>query len=513
MSTARQSRRVAAQPTGSARSGLPADSRRWRTLGVSQLAAFMALLDVSIVNVALPSIERGLGASAGTAQWVISGYALAFGLALVPAGRLGDTFGRRRLFLISLSAFVLASVLVGAAPTIGLLIAARLLQGVAGGMLLPQNSGLIQELFQGAERGKAFGILGATVGLATATGPVVGGLIITLIAGPDAWRWVFYVNVPIGLITLVLAARLVPKSSRVGRRGTHLDLIGSLLLGVGVVSLLLPAVNAESNGLGQDWWLLVVAVLLLAAFGWWELRTVRRGREPLLDPALAHTSGFAAGSVIGMVYFIGFTGIWLVMALFYQDGLGYSPLSSGLAVTPFAIGVAVSAAIAGRLVARFGRVLTVLGLVSTVAGLVTTGLLLRHVGGDNAALVVAGPLLVAGLGGGLVTSPNITLTLQNVPVRMAGAAGGALQTAQRIGAAIGTAVLATVYYRALTSSANDYQAAVSDALLYATALMLVALLIATVDLVRHARRRPLDGETDLDHRAVADRADNVDRSA
>ena len=461
---------------------------RWRTLGVTQLAAFMALLDVSIVNVALPSIERGLSVSAGTAQWVVSGYALSFGLALVPAGRLGDALGRRRMFMIALAAFVVTSALTGAAPTIGLLIAARLLQGVAGGMLVPQNSGLIQELFQGAERGKAFGILGATVGLATATGPVVGGLIITLIGGPDAWRWVFYVNVPIGLIALLLAARWVPTSSRGGRRGVQLDLIGSLLLGAGVLSLLLPAVDAQSNGLGNDWWLLVVAVVLLAAFTRWELRTVRRGREPVLDPRLAHTPGFPAGSIIGMVYFIGFTGIWLVLALFFQDGLGYSPLRSGLAVTPFAIGVAVSAAIAGRLVSRFGRVLTVIGLTATVAGLVVTALMLRHVSGDAAQWVIAGPLLVAGLGGGMVTSPNITLSLQNVPVRMAGAAGGALQTAQRIGSAIGTAVLATIFYRILMSSAHDYPTAVSDALLSASALMLVALLIATADLVRHRLR-------------------------
>ncbi|MFD3400145.1 MFS transporter [Kribbella sp. NPDC058693] len=458
---------------------------RWRTLGVSQLAAFMALLDVSIVNVALPSIERGLGVSAATAQWVVSGYALSFGLALVPAGRLGDALGRRRMFLIALAAFVLTSALTGAAPTIGLLIAARLLQGVAGGMLLPQNSGLIQELFQGAERGRAFGILGATVGVATATGPVVGGLIITLIAGPDAWRWVFYVNVPIGVVALVLAARWVPARSGDGRGRTHLDLIGSLLLGAGVLCLLLPAVDAESNGLGQDWWLLVAAVGLLAAFARWELSVVRRGRQPVLDPRLAHTSGFAAGSLIGLVYFIGFTGIWLVLALFFQDGFGYSPLRSGLAVTPFAIGIAVSAAIAGRLVSRFGRVLTVAGLIATVAGLVSTALVLRHVGGETAAWAAAGPLLVAGLGGGMVTSPNVTLTLQHVPVDMAGAAGGALQTAQRIGSAIGTAVLATIFYRVLMSSAHNYSRAASDALLSASALMVLTLLIATIDLLKH----------------------------
>ncbi|MDQ3763779.1 MAG: MFS transporter [Actinomycetota bacterium] len=447
----------------------------------------MSLLDVSIVNVALPSIERGLGASAGTVQWVVSGYALTFGLVLVPAGRLGDMLGRRRMFLIALSAFVVTSALTGAAPTTGLLVAARLLQGVAGGVLIPQNSGLIQDLFRGAERGRAFGFLGGMVGLSTAVGPVVGGLILTAFPGPDAWRWVFYVNVPIGLIALVFAARLLPSTAGGGSRGTHLDLVGSLLLGAGVLSLLLPLVDAEAGGLSRFWGLLGVALLLLAVFVWWEAHTVRRGGQPLLDPRLVRIPGYTAGSGIGLVYFIGFTGVWLVFALFFQDGLGYSPLRSGLALTPFALGVAVSAVIAGRMVPRMGRWLSVSGLAAVVVGLLATAVVVRHVGGGAVAWATAGPLLVAGLGGGMVTSPNITLTLEWVPVRMAGAAGGALQTAQRIGAAIGTAVLATVFYQVLTGSGRNYSAAMSDALLCASAFILLALLMAVADLIR---RRP-----------------------
>jgi len=465
-----------------------ADPKRWRTLAVTQVAGFMTLLDVSIVNVALPSIQRDLGASAGTVQWVVSGYALAFGLALVPAGRLGDTLGRRRMFLIALSAFVVTSAFSGAAPTVWLLIGARLLQGVAGGMLTPQNSGLIQDLFRGAERGRAFGVLGATIGLSTAVGPVVGGLILAAFPGPEGWRGIFYVNVPIGLVALVLAARLVPSTSGGGSRGAHLDVVGSLLLGGGVLSLLLPLVQAETGGLGRWWWLLGVAVLLLATFAWWEARTVRRGRQPLVDPRLAHTSGYAAGLGIGLVYFIGFTGIWLVFALFFQDGLGYSPLRSGLAVTPFALGVAASAVIAGRLVGRLGRWLTVSGLAAVTVGLAGSALVLRHVDGDAAAWAAAGPLLVGGLGGGMVTSPNITLTLESVPVRMAGVAGGALQTAQRIGSAIGTASLAGVFYAVLAATGRDYPAAVSDTLLCASGVMLLALLLAVVELVRRRSR-------------------------
>ena len=463
---------------------------RWRALAVSQLAGFMALLDVSIVNVALPSIERGLGVSAGTVQWVVSGYALAFGLALVPAGRLGDALGRRRMFLIALSAFVLTSALTGAAPTIGLLIAARLAQGVAGGMLMPQNSALIQELFDGDERGKAFGILGTTIGLATAAGPVVGGLIMTLVTGQDAWRWVFYVNVPIGLVALVLATRFVPSTTGESWHGTHLDLLGSLLLGGGVLSLLIPMVDAGSGGLNRLWWLWGVAVLLLAVFCWWEVRTVQRGRQPLLNPRLARIPGYPAGSGIGMVYYIGFTGIPLVLALFLQDGLDYSPLRSGLAVTPFALGVAGSAVIAGRLVSRFGRWLTVCGLTAMVVGMIATALVLRHTTGDAAAWAIVGPLLVAGLGAGMVASPNMTLTLQHVPVGIAGAAGGAVQTAQRIGSAIGTAVLATIFYHVLLRTGHDYHVAVSDALLAACGFMLLALLMALAEVTRRRRHRP-----------------------
>jgi MFS family permease len=386
---------------------------------------------------------------------------------------------------------VATSALSGAAPTTGLLITARLLQGVAGGMLLPQNSGLIQELFGGAERGRAFGFLGAMVGVATAAGPVIGGLILAAFGDPGGWRWVFYVNLPIGLVALVLAARLLPAAARAGLRGVHLDLVGSLLLGGGVLSLLLPLVDATDGGLTRLWPLFGLAVVLLAGFAWWEARTAGQGRQPLLDPQLARTSGYVPGLAIGLVYFVGFTGIWLVLALFFQDGLGYSPLRSGLAVTPFALGVAASAVLAGRLVGRVGRWLTVSGLATTVVGLAATALELRHVGGDRAAWAAAGPLLLAGLGGGMVTSPNVTLTLQSVPVRMAGAAGGALQTAQRIGSAVGTALLASVFYRILTGSGHAYPAAVSDALLCACGLMLLALLLAIAELWH---RRPHGGD-------------------
>ncbi|HET9254347.1 MAG TPA: MFS transporter [Pseudonocardiaceae bacterium] len=478
---------------------------RWRALAVTQLAGFMSLLDISIVNVALPSIQRGLSASVAQVQWVVSGYALSFGLVLVAGGQLGDALGRRRMFLLALSGFVLTSALCGAAPSAGLLVAARLLQGFAAGMLTPQNPGLIQVLFHGAERGRAFGILGSTIGLSTAVGPVLGGLILTLAGGPEGWRWVFYVNVPIGLIALVAAARLVPsRPRRGGPLLAQLDVLGALLLGGGVLCLLLPLVQVEGGGLNRLWWLFALAPVPLALFLWWEHRMVRRDRPPLLDTRLlSATPGYPAGAALGLVYFVGLSGIWLVLPVYFQRGPGYTPLGSGLAVTTFALGSAVSAAVAGRLVTRYGRWLTVAGLVSTALGLAATALVLAAAPGASAGWMAALPLLVAGIGSGAVISPNITLTMECVPARMGGAAAGALQTGQRIGSAIGTALLAAVFYGVLAHGGRGqgaYQHAIAAALLAGTGFVCVAVLLAVLELRVRRRRAALAGP---DEAAVA----------
>ncbi|MGH3785068.1 MAG: MFS transporter [Pseudonocardiaceae bacterium] len=469
---------------------------RWRALAVTQMAGFMSLLDVSIVNVALPSIQQNLNASVAQLQWVVSGYALTFGLVLVAGGRLGDALGRRRMFLVALTGFVLASALCGAAPSAELLVAARLLQGITAGMLTPQNSGLIQVLFRGAERGRAFGVFGATVGLSTAVGPVLGGLILTAAGGPEGWRWIFFVNVPIGLIALVAAWRLVPSRRRTGPPvATHIDVIGALLLGAGVLCLLLPLVKVDSGGFARLWWLFGLAPVLVALFLSWEQLMVRHGRAPLLDTRLLSTTpGYPTGAAVGLVYFVGFSGIWLVFALYFQGGLGYSPLQSGLAVTPFALGAVVSAAVAGRLVNRYGRWLTVLGLGGVVVGLVATAVVLHVAPPAWAGWVAALPLLVAGIGGGAVISPNVTLTLEAVPPQMGGAAAGALQTGQRIGSAIGTATLAAVFY-GVVSRSGHYQDAIAAALLVATAFVCLALLVAVRGL-RVQRRRAAPAMTD-----------------
>jgi EmrB/QacA subfamily drug resistance transporter len=458
----------------------------------------MILLDVSIVAVALPSMQRDLDASPAAVQWVVSGYALTFGLALVVGGRLGDALGRRRMFLLSLAAFVLCSAGAGAAPTITALVVARLAQGVAAGCLAPQNSALIQQMFSGAERGRAFGFFGATVGISTAVGPVVGGVILAIATGTDGWRWIFLVNVPIGVVALLLAGRLLPRGGT-QRRG-HADVAGVALLGSGVLAAMLPLVQADSGGLRRLWWLFPVAAVLLAAFARWEGRVLRRGGEPLLDPRLVTgVPGFASGAALATVYFVGFSGIWLVLALYFQDGLGYSPLQSGLAVTPFSVGSAGAAVIAGRLVDRRGRTLTVLGLSLVVVGFAAAALVLRLAPPHAAGWAVAPALLVGGIGGGLVVSPNITMTLRNVPVRMAGAAGGALQTGQRVGGAIGTALLPGLYYVVLGATGRDAANAAAVAVGAAAAGVVLALLVAVAEWRRGPARGTGPGGTAPSH--------------
>jgi EmrB/QacA subfamily drug resistance transporter len=461
--------------------GVAADDphpQRWRALSVPLASGFVSVLDSGIVSVAVPSIQRGMAASAGEVQWVVSGYALMFGLALIPAGRVGDALGRRRVFVVALAAFVVCSALAGAAPNPPVLIAARLAQGLAAGVLAPQNSAVIVQLFPDGERGRAFGVLGAVTGLAMALGPVLGGLVLALAGNADGWRWIFYVNVPIGVVVLLLAVRLVPRGG--GRRGGYVDVTGATLLGGAVLCVLLPLVQAESGGIARLWWLFPAAPALAAAFLAWERRIRRRQREPLVDLGLlSGTPGYLVGVVIGAAYVFGFSGVWLVFSLFFQLGLGYSPLQSGLAVTPFAVGAAASAMVGGRLAERAGSTLVVVGLVLAFVGLVATVVALLVAPPASAAWAVAAPLLLAGIGGGCVVPTNTAMTLRRVPAHGAGAAGGVLQTGQRLGAAIGAAAVAGAFYTAL--GVTDLTTAVSVGIAGAALGVGVALAIAAVD--------------------------------
>ncbi|MEU0936701.1 MULTISPECIES: MFS transporter [unclassified Embleya] len=460
------------------------DPHRWQALAVCLIAGFITLLDVSIVNVALPSIRAGLDASVSDIQWVLSGYALTFGLALVPAGRIGDARGRRMMFMTGLALFTGASALCGAAQTSLWLVLARLLQGIAGGLLTPQVSALIQQMFSGRERGRAFGMFGTVIGISTAVGPLLGGLIIKVFGADEGWRWVFYVNLPIGIVAFVLARRLLPGPDHANRACLRdLDPIGVLLLGSGVVLLLLPLVE-ERQWQGSAKWLLVpIAAIFFGAFVLWEIHQGRRGRQPVVDLALFKVRSYTLGLLVMLFYFAGFTSIFFVFTLYFQSGLGYSALLAGLAITPFALGSALGASIGGRLVNRFGHALVTGGLLMVVVGLLGSILAVYEVPGHHVGWMLVAPLLCAGLGSGLVISPNQTLTLAEVPPVQGGAAAGVLQTGQRIGSATGIAAVGAVFFSQLADErGRDWAEPLRHGLTVSVGFVLAAFVVAFLDL-------------------------------
>ncbi|WP_242089335.1 MFS transporter [Curtobacterium sp. DN_7.5] len=472
------------QPDRRGPDGGQPDPNRWKALVICLLGGGIVLLDVSIVNVALQSISSGLpGASPEAVQWILSGYALAFGLLLVPGGRLGDASGRRRMFVIGVGLFTLASALCGFAPNGLVLVIARLVQGLAGGLLTPQVTALIQQLFRGKERGTAFGLFGATVGIATAIGPLVGGLLITAFGTENGWRFVFFVNLPVGLVTVLLAFRYLPAAPKTERGRKHdFDPVGIALLGAAVVALLLPFVQSQEWKGNAKYLLVVAAVVLAVLFVLWE-RHYGRSKEPVVDLGLFRRRSFSLGVGLATVYFAGFTPLFFVLTLALQSGLHYSALLAGATSVPFAIGSGIASTVGGRIVSRFGRQLIVVGTVLVLIGLGgVIWVVANHYRSDLGWWLVV-PLLVAGVGSGLTISPNQTLTLSEVPVEQGGSAGGLIQVGARVGSAIGIAAVGSVFYSALASSKGDYAQGLPLGLGVALVFVAAALVAGVVDVL------------------------------
>lgn len=495
----------APQTPSTAPQGHPTTSP-WSAFVVVLAAGFMTLLDVSIVNVALPSIETGLGAGPSQIQWIVAGYSLAFGLSLVPAGRIGDLVGRRTMFLAGLSGFVIASALCGFATGAAMLALTRVVQGLFAGILNPQVIALIQELFQGPARARAFGYFGMTVGVSTAVGPALGGLLVSALGPEHGWRSVFLINVPIGLVVIPLAWRRlrgVDEAARASRatagpdapesRGLGLDGVGLLLIAAIVLALMWPFISASEHerGLaGAPWWMVGVAALLLVLLTIWERQQDSRGEAAVLPGALVRNPGFVLGAGLGSAYFAGFTGIFIVTTLYFQQGAGMPAWEAGLAQIPFALASAVTSARSGRLVNRVGRRLVVLGLVTMLVAIGAIIAVVELLSTEHWAVwLVSGLLALAGAGSGLVISPNQALTLADVPRALSGTASGLLQTLQRLGATVGLALMTSVFFTVVGSAqAGDLPAhsrAMGVSMAVTVALLLVALVIALFD----ARRR------------------------
>ncbi|EAR21562.1 putative permease of the major facilitator superfamily protein [Nitrococcus mobilis Nb-231] len=460
------------------------DPVRWRILFVLLVAIFMSLISVSIVNVALPAIHDGLGASQSDLQWVLSGYALTFGVVLVAAGRAGDIMGRGGLFLIGVGIFTAASVAAGLAPDADWLNVARFVQGIGSGLLNPQGIGKVQHYFRGDARGRAFGYFGTAIGFSVAIGPVLGGFLIQL-GGPDlGWRLTFLVNVPIGVITIILGLMWFPRPliKRLPRTGSalrSLDPVGAVLLAVAVLAILFPFVEARGNP--SFWLLLPLGIVLVWLWVKWEQRYIRLGLSPMVNLKIFATRSYRNGITIMTLYFMGMTSIWVLIAIYVQEDDGKTALEAGFFGVPAALLSAYAAHWAAGRVQQFGRKLVVGGLFLALAGLgLSILVVILHEAGHISVWWLMASLSFIGVAQGTVISPNQTLTLAEVPLDYAGSSGAIMQTGQRIGTAVGIAVITAATFSALSVTSWSTAIAVGFGLI--SLVIMLALFVSIKDL-------------------------------
>lgn len=422
----------------------PARRRGALPLLVVLFASFIDLVDATIVVVAAPAIEASLGATTAQVQWIVAAYALALGAGLITGGRLGDSYGRKRLFLIGLAWFGIASTLCALSPTPDTLIACRVAQGLAAGVMIPQVFGIIRGSFDAAQRARAFGAYGAVQGLAAVAGPLLGGLLVSVDLFGLGWRSIFWINVPICLVAVVIGIRILPES-RADRR-TPFDLVGAFLAAASVLLLLLPVVQSASWGWGGlSVALVALGVVTLGTFVAYERRVARRGGGPVFDPALLRIRSFSVGLVASVLFFSGIGSLFLMLSVYLQQGADRTALETGLVMLPYAIGSMITSGVGVALGARAGRMLLVSGSLLVAVSFV---LLSAVVGGagDPGYWPLAGALFVGGLGLGLVVPILVSVILAGVPGRHAGAAGGVLSTVNQIGGAVGIATLSTAFF-------------------------------------------------------------------
>ena len=465
-----------------------------RLLPTLLIPAFVTLLAVSSVNVILPAVSQDLSAGTAGLQLVVSGYSLVFGVVLVPAGRAGDVMGRGRIFVIGMILFGVGSLASGLAPDVVTLNLARVVMGVGSGLLNPQVAGMIQQYYSGESRGRAFGLFGAVIGVSVAVGPVLSGGLIGWLGDDWGWRASFLINVPLVLLGVWAAHRYLPNSawhrqdggSGAGRDRVDLDPVGMVLLAAGTLLIMIPFMEASAGA--WVWGLEAAGIGIVSAWVVWERRYRARGGAPMVDLSLLTIPSFAYGSLAIAVYFLGYTSVWIIVAQYVQAGLGSTALVSGAVGVPAALAGSVAAAVAGRRVLRVGRVMVLGGMAAGMAGLLASvGIIHMHARAGWSPWWLTLTLLLLGVGQGLVVSPNQTLSLVDVPLEYAGAAGGILQTGERIGTSIGIAAITGLTFRVSHSSGWDVAAQVG--LLAVVAAIAVSAAIAAVDLRLAARRR------------------------
>lgn len=429
-----------------------ADPRRWAAFIIMTVATFMDMLDGSIVNVALPTIQTDLSAAGFELQWISGSYALVFALLLITGGRLGDMFGRRRVFQIGVAAFVLASLLCGLATNPETLIVARILQGAAAGLMVPQVLAIVHVTFPDREKATVYAIYGTVGGIAATTAPLIGGLLVGWdLFGLD-WRPIFLVNVPIGIVGLFLGFKFIPESK--ASEGSSLDIGGVALATLTLLALLVPL--TVGHELGWPTWTfasMAVAVIGLIWFIAVERRQENSGRMALVPPSLFKARSFSAALALALACFT-FTGmVMLALYMFMQAGLGWSPMHAGLTMLSFAIGAFVTASASVIvLVPKFGRAVVQAGTVLVAIGLLILWFTNQRSGGDVSSWTLAPGLFITGLGFGAAATPISLFALADVPMREAGSASGLINTMLQLGFAVGIAGAALTFFSPLDSA-------------------------------------------------------------
>lgn len=451
----------------------PSGWRYWATLLVVLATTFLVTLDFFIVNVAIPSIQAGLSASGAQIQLVIAGYGLSYAAGLITFGRLGDLYGRRRMFALGVAAFTLASAACGLAPTGGALIAARVAQGLAAAAMAPQAIAMLGIVYTGPARARAFAANALAAGLAAVLGQLIGGLLIWWDADGLSWRLCFLINLPVGVAALLVGLRVMPESRAPVR--ARLDVAGAVLVAAGLVAAVLPLVEGRQRGwpLWSGLCLAAAAVLLLA-FWAHQRRLTARGGAPLVDTDLFRVRSFRVGLAIVLCYYAAMGAFFLVMALYLQQGHGVGALTSGLVLTAMGVGFFVTSLRGPSLAARLGRQVLAVGAALLAVGWALLAAVAGVIGVTGPVALAAPPLFVAGLGMGLIMAPLSSTALLGLPGRHAGAAAGTLATALQVGSAVGVAAIGIVFYGVLgpVGAAPAYPAALQVSLAVLIGLVL-----------------------------------------
>jgi EmrB/QacA subfamily drug resistance transporter len=460
----------------------------WLGFLVVLVSSVMDLLDSTIAQTAAPAIRKSLGGSYADLEWISAAYTLAMSVTLLLGSRLGDVLGRRRVLLVGMGGFVAASALCALAPSATALVAARALQGALAAVMVPQGFGLIREMFGDEGQQKAFGVFGPVMGLAAVAGPIAGGGLVDLDILGLGWRAIFLVNVPIGLAAIAAGRRFLPRVAP-ATPGLRLDAAGVVLAMAGGASLVYPLIEGRQYGWpAWSFALLAVGVVTLVAFAALQARRVRRGQAPLVEPSILRRRPYVAGLAVVIAFIGAMGGMMIALNVMYQAGLGFTPLTCGLATIAIPVAAIGGSITSSALLSKVGRHTMHIGVVTMAAGLIVVDLVLRSRSGSVSAWDLAGPLAVTGFGMGMVFVPMFDVILAGVARHQLGSAAGLLESVQQLGMSLGIAAVGTVLFDRLGHGrgAVAFVGAADHALVVAIAF-LIAACGAIFWLPKHAR--------------------------